>query len=189
MAWTDLTFVECSVLTAAKMTQLQGNFAALAAGASGAPPLALDAVSSLALVHVSSGLVAPQVSSLGSLALGADPAGTPARNTLYPANLPKAWVNFDATAVTSSDDLTGVRDSFNISGIVDLGTGNHQVYFDQDFADASYGLWLYVRQPGVLPFPDSPEIAAGYARCRSYDDSGAPVDVSLFCVLAFGDQP
>jgi len=70
MAWTDLTFVECSVLTAAKMTQLQGNFAALAAGEPGAPPLHSDGVSSLALLHASSGLLAPQVSSVGLLHVG-----------------------------------------------------------------------------------------------------------------------
>jgi hypothetical protein len=67
MAWTDLTFVECSVLSAAKMTQLQGNFAALSAGEAGAPPLHIDGVSSLAWLHASSGVLAPQVSSLGTL--------------------------------------------------------------------------------------------------------------------------
>jgi hypothetical protein len=138
MAWTDLTFVECSVLTAAKMTQLQGNFAALAAGDSGAPPLAIDGVSSLALVHASSGLVAPQVSSLGVLVLGAGPAGTPAANALYPENVPKAWVNFDGSSVTATNDLTGVRDCFNVSGVVDLGVGNYYVYFDRDFSDGNY---------------------------------------------------
>jgi hypothetical protein len=44
-----------------------GNFAALAAGAPGAPPLHVDAVSSLALVHAASGFLGPQVSSLGTL--------------------------------------------------------------------------------------------------------------------------
>jgi hypothetical protein len=70
MAWNDLTFVECSVLTAAKMTELQGNFAALAAGETGAPPLAMDAVSSLAWLHASSGVLAPQVSSFGTVHAG-----------------------------------------------------------------------------------------------------------------------
>ena len=39
MAWYDLTFVECSILTAEKMTRLQGNFSALAAGESGSPSI------------------------------------------------------------------------------------------------------------------------------------------------------
>ncbi|HKI99953.1 MAG TPA: hypothetical protein VKB51_15870 [bacterium] len=70
MAWNELTFVECSVLTADKMTRLQGNFAALAAGESGAPPLHIDAVSSLATVHAASGFLGPAVSSLGTLHVG-----------------------------------------------------------------------------------------------------------------------
>jgi hypothetical protein len=37
MAWSDLTFTGCTVLTAAQMTQLQANFAALAHGDAGAP--------------------------------------------------------------------------------------------------------------------------------------------------------
>lgn len=70
MAWTDLTFVECSLLTAAKMTQLQDNFAALAGGAPGAPRPAIDDVASLATVHAASGFAGPQVSSLAQLHVG-----------------------------------------------------------------------------------------------------------------------
>lgn len=39
MAWTDLTFASESILTSEKMTQLQANFAAMAAGDSGAPEI------------------------------------------------------------------------------------------------------------------------------------------------------
>lgn len=74
MAWNDLTFVECSLLTAAKMTALQGNFAALAAQESGAPPLRFpnsgpygDVPASFGTVHAASGFLGPQVSSLGTL--------------------------------------------------------------------------------------------------------------------------
>jgi len=37
----------------------------------------------------------------------------------------KAWVNFDGTAVTT--DMTGVRDSYNVSSVVDNGTGLYTV--------------------------------------------------------------
>lgn len=67
MAWTDLTFVECSILTASRMNALQGNFAALAGGAAGAPRPAIDDVSSLATVHAASGFVAPEASSFGTV--------------------------------------------------------------------------------------------------------------------------
>ena len=72
MSWNDLTFVECSLLTASQMTQLQGNFAALGAGMSGSPALSVNSIiwsgqGSGAALHVSSGIAAPQVSSLGTL--------------------------------------------------------------------------------------------------------------------------
>lgn len=42
MAWTDLTFSFGSLLTGTKMTQLDDNFDALAAGESGAPAISLS---------------------------------------------------------------------------------------------------------------------------------------------------
>lgn len=39
MAWTNLTFPFASLLTSLKMTQLDDNFDALAAGLTGAPPI------------------------------------------------------------------------------------------------------------------------------------------------------
>ena len=72
MSWSDLTFVECSLLTSSQMTQMQGNFAALAAGMSGSPAISVNSIiwsgqGSGAALHVSSGVAAPQVSSFGSL--------------------------------------------------------------------------------------------------------------------------
>lgn len=42
MAWTNLTFAFGSLLTSTKMTQMYDNFAALAAGDSGAPNVIVD---------------------------------------------------------------------------------------------------------------------------------------------------
>lgn len=72
MSWNDLTFVECSLLTSSQMTMLQANFPALAAGMSGSPPITVNSIAwsgqgSGAALHVSSGLTAPRVSSLGTL--------------------------------------------------------------------------------------------------------------------------
>ena len=44
----------------------------------------------------------------------------------------KSWVNFDG-----SGDMTP-RDSFNISGIVDNGTGTYTVSFNNDFSNVNY---------------------------------------------------
>jgi len=44
----------------------------------------------------------------------------------------KSWVNFDG-----SGNMTP-RDSFNVSGIVDNGTGTYTVSFNNDFSNANY---------------------------------------------------
>src|SRR3990172_1326827 len=59
MTWSDLTFTSSHILTASDMNRLQGNFAALAEGGSGAPPLAVNSfmvtgVASIATLNVSS---------------------------------------------------------------------------------------------------------------------------------------
>jgi hypothetical protein len=251
MAWNDLTFVDCSLLTAAKMTALQGNFAALAAGEPGAPPLRIDGVSSLAtvhassgllapqvsslgrlhvssgllapgigsagllhvssgllapqvsslallhvgsglvcpqvgslgLLHVGSGLVAPQVSSLGAVALAGSPSGTPGANTLYPANLCKAWVNFDGTGSVS------IRDSFNVASVTDNGPGDFTVVWERDFADTDYAVYyttdLKTTVSNFARWAAGP--AVGSIIVRSFE-SAAYTDMTLNCVLAFGAQ-
>ena len=50
----------------------------------------------------------------------------------------KAWVNFDGTAVNGTVDLTGVRDSFNISAIVDGGTGDYRIDINADMNSTDY---------------------------------------------------
>ena len=44
MSWTDLTFTGSHILTASDMNRLQGNFAAMAAGEAGAPPIAVNSL-------------------------------------------------------------------------------------------------------------------------------------------------
>ena len=46
--------------------------------------------------------------------------------------LAKAWVQFDGTASGAA-----ARDSFNVSGMTDNGTGDHTVTFNNDMAGAS----------------------------------------------------
>ena len=60
MAWTDLSFPSNSLLTSLKMTQLDENFDAVAAGNAGAPALNVNSfmvsgVASLATLNISSG--------------------------------------------------------------------------------------------------------------------------------------
>ena len=48
----------------------------------------------------------------------------------------KAWINFNGTTVTS--DMTGVRDSFNVSSVTDNGTGQYTVSFSTNMDTANY---------------------------------------------------
>jgi len=50
----------------------------------------------------------------------------------------KAWVNFDGTAVNGTVDLTGVRDSFNISAIVDNNTGDYRIDINANMNSTDY---------------------------------------------------
>jgi hypothetical protein len=47
--------------------------------------------------------------------------------------LVKAWVNFDGTASGAA-----ARDSFNVSGMTDNGTGDHTITINNDFGNANY---------------------------------------------------
>lgn len=45
----------------------------------------------------------------------------------------KAWVNFNGTGTIAA------RDSFNVSSLTDIGTGNYRLSFTNGFAAANYG--------------------------------------------------
>lgn len=50
----------------------------------------------------------------------------------------RAWVNFNGTTVTNPASMTGVRASFNVSSILDNGTGDYTVNFSTAMPDANY---------------------------------------------------
>ena len=50
----------------------------------------------------------------------------------------RAWVNFNGTTVTNPASMTGVRGSFNVSSILDNGTGDYTVNFTTAMPDANY---------------------------------------------------
>lgn len=50
----------------------------------------------------------------------------------------RAWVNFNGTTVTNPASMTGVRASFNVSSILDNGTGDYTVNFTTAMPDANY---------------------------------------------------
>ena len=50
----------------------------------------------------------------------------------------KAWVNFNGGAATAAPDLTGVRGSFNVSGLVDNAVGNYTINFTNNLASGNF---------------------------------------------------
>lgn len=52
----------------------------------------------------------------------------------------KAWVNLNGQAITSASDLTGVRDSFNVSTVVDTSTGNFTLGWSSTMDNANYSI-------------------------------------------------
>jgi hypothetical protein len=61
---------------------------------------------------------------------------TEANNTA--SRVARAWVNFDGTVVTNPASATGIRDDFNVSSILDNGTGDYTVNFSANLANANY---------------------------------------------------
>jgi len=58
--------------------------------------------------------------------------GTSATTNLQ-QGLAKAWVNFDGSASGAAS-----RDSFNVSGMTDNGTGDYTITINNDFGNANY---------------------------------------------------
>lgn len=54
----------------------------------------------------------------------------------------RAWVNFNGTTVTNPASMTGVRASFNVSSVLDNGTGNYTINFTTAMPDANYATQL-----------------------------------------------
>ena len=54
--------------------------------------------------------------------------------------LAKAWVVYVSANLTSDTDLAGVTDSFNMTSVVDNGTGDHTFAIANDFNSVNYAL-------------------------------------------------
>jgi hypothetical protein len=65
----------------------------------------------------------------------------------------RAWVNFNGTTVTNPASMTGVRASFNVSSILDNGTGDYTVNFTTAMPDINYAVVANTRTNGVVMFP------------------------------------
>ena len=102
----------------------------------------------------------------------------------------KAWINFNGTGTIAA------RDSFNVSGITDNGTGQYTVTFDTDFANINYAIALTSSTDNGSP-------NNGGSTCVDQDTlptvgackfivlntaNGAKVDNEVQSAIFFGDQ-
>ncbi len=108
----------------------------------------------------------------------------PSANTLYKDNIIKAWVNFNGTTGT-------IRDSFNVSSVAIVGTGNYVITWDTDFANTNYAIASFAADPSYalsLNSFSNPPFPVGSVNVASYDDQSIPRDARTICVIAIGDQ-
>lgn len=95
-----------------------------------------------------------------------------------------AWVVFNGAA-----SVLGASDSFNVSGLVDNGSGDYTVTIDSDFNTANYVSIMNGKRSGLTTLlscmPQT--IAAGSARHNCVNQSDAANDGNPVVFLAFGD--
>lgn len=92
-----------------------------------------------------------------------------------PRQLVKGWINFNGTGTIE------IRDSYNVSSIVDNTTGDYTVNWDRDFANADYAAVVSVNYEGHVLIMS---MAADNIRIGFTNSLGAWTDESLFCVIA-----
>lgn len=102
-------------------------------------------------------------------------------------NLVKAWLSINTVGTLT------VLDSYNISSVIDDGTGLFTVNFSTAFANANYAMGAVTRQPasnqatainiraGTLPTTSSTSLAVKR-------DNGADIDVERATIMFIGDQ-
>lgn len=98
----------------------------------------------------------------------------------------KAWVNFNGQGTVY------IRDSYNVASIVDKGTGNYQVHWDTDFANANYAFSIATDRnlkTGVRRSDQGgSDPTASALWFESMTSSETRVDPKFVTVIAIGDQ-
>ena len=100
--------------------------------------------------------------------------------------LVKAWINWDGTVAQASM----IKDSYNVSGITDGGTGIYTIAWETDFASVNYTI---AGAAGVYSgqskgFVTINALAVGSATVWTVYDSGTLYDMNPNTVIATGDQ-
>ena len=92
----------------------------------------------------------------------------------------KGWINFSMVGAGS------IRDSFNVSGITDRGTGTWDVEWNTNFVNTNYAPLGFSDR--TTTFETSGSKTAGVTRVNVLTSAHANIDASNVYVVAFGDQ-
>lgn len=94
----------------------------------------------------------------------------------------KAWVNFNGTGTIA------IRDSFNVSGITDNGTGDYDVTWDTDFANVNYAIAGMASEACGMAVNQSAYLTTKINIYTRTLNAGTSTDTTVTTVLAIGDQ-
>jgi fibronectin-binding autotransporter adhesin len=112
---------------------------------------------------------------------------TPRANTLYKENIIKGWINF------SGEGTITIRDAFNVTSIVDNGTGDYTINWNVDFATPNYVIAGWAEDNAstgtrITGSGSTANMTAGSVRIVTRNNDDTIVDVDVAAVMAIGDQ-
>lgn len=115
------------------------------------------------------------------LTLHAAAPATPDADTLYKANIVKGWINLNGTGTAT------INDDFNVTSIVDNGTGDFTITWATAFNDAFYAAGSMCENT-VIVLAATGHLAAGSVRINVNNLSATPTDANPITVMAIGKQ-
>ena len=103
----------------------------------------------------------------------------------------KAWVNFDGTSNTGGN--CDIRDSFNVSSVTDVATGQYTTNFTTAFSNTNYAAVYTISVTNSTSTHGYPYLSifnTGSNKISVFSDSnsGAQVDKVFVCGVFFGDS-
>ena len=116
-------------------------------------------------------------STAGSIAVTGEGNST---TTNLQQGLAKVWCKFDGTQSSPSYD-----DSFNTSGLTDVGTGNFTVTFANDMANDDYA--TSIESTYFCSIQDASTTLAGSCQFGTYTQDATRSDRAESCMIIFGD--
>ena len=120
-----------------------------------------------------------------------DTAGT-GPITLTKQSAAKTWVNFNGATSTDPASMTGVRGSFNVSSILDNGTGLYTVNFSQNMANVNYSVSITTGESNAMTITNraccvSSTLASSVSGSFYTATGGARIDMPCNSFIIHGD--